>query len=303
MRFRFTLAMWGNWHLSQFERNGLPSLRAPGNLDAIDYHISVHTRPADRDRIAAILQGINADIKTPLPDDMRNDRYAANPAVLDFRTKDYAVAARAGEAWVLLSPDMVWGEGTLAHHRKAFEAGKTLIFRPLLWVDAKKAGTIRDFGRRALARVALECEHSIAREYFRADGPKFSSHTEMIIWLAPGGLLNKTITAEVQTCVASKPLDSCGLATETDEEKMMVIGDSDEAITLALAPSDKDFSTWLTEIPLTADLVRQFTRWYPSPASRHIAAASYRLHADEIDLAEWTMVERRANDFIAEVFQ
>ena len=177
MRFRFTLAVWGDWHLRQLEAHGVPSLRAPGNLGAIDYHISAHTRPADRERLAAILDGLDADIKTPLPDDMRGDRHAANPAVLGFRAADRAEAAAAGEAWALLSPDMVWGEGTLAHHNAAFEAGKTMIFRPLLWVDAEKAGTIRDFGRRHLARVALEHEHAIARGYFRADGPCFSSHT------------------------------------------------------------------------------------------------------------------------------
>ena len=168
MRFRFTLAAWGDWHLDQLARHGVPSLRAPGNLDAVDYHISVHTRPADRDRLAAILDGLDADIKTPLPDDMRADRYAANPAVLRFKADDYAAAAAAGEAWVLLSPDMVWGEGTLAHHRRAFEAGKAVVYRPLLWVDAERAGVVRDFGRRSLAKVALECEHAIARDYFRA---------------------------------------------------------------------------------------------------------------------------------------
>ena len=40
MRFHFTLAVWGEWHLNQLETHGIPSLRAPGNLDAVDYHIS-----------------------------------------------------------------------------------------------------------------------------------------------------------------------------------------------------------------------------------------------------------------------
>ena len=303
MRFRFTLAVWGDWHLRQFEAHGVPSLRAPGNLGAVDYHISAHTRPADRDRLAAALQGLDADVKTPLPDDVRGDRHAANPAILGFRTEDRAAAAAAGEAWALLSPDMVWGEGTLAHHRAAFEAGKTMIFRPLLWVDAEKAGVVRDFGRRSLAKVALEHEHAIARDYFRADGPRFSSHTEMIIWPAPGGLLNKTITGELQTCVASAPQDGFGLATEADEGKMEVVGDSDEAIALAMAPPDKDFSTWLSHEPLSPGLVRQFAGWYPSPAMDKVARRSYRLHAGDIDPAEWAEVERRADAFIAEVFR
>ena len=49
--------------------------------------------------------------------------------------------------------------------------------------------------------------------------------------------------------------------------------------------------------------MRQFTGWYPSPASEKIARRSYRLHADDIDAAEWAEVERRADGFIAEVFK
>ena len=124
----------------------------------------------------------------------------------------------------------------------------------------------------------------------------------MIIWPAPGGLLNKTITAEVQTCIALNPLNGYGLATEEDEDKMLVVADSDEAITLAMAAPGKDFSEWLTQIPLSAATVRAFMENYPSAATEKIARHSYRLHAGAIDLDEWAEVERRANAFIAEVF-
>ena len=304
MKFRFTLAVWGDWHLDQFERNALPSLRAPGNLDAVDYHISAHTRPADRDRLAAILQGVNADIKTPLADGVRSDQATANSVVHGCKMQDYAAA----EAWALMSPDMVWGEGTLAHHRRAFESGKTVIYRPLLRVDADKVGTIRDFSKRSLARIALESEHSVARKFYRADGPLFSSHAEMIIWPAPdGGLLNKTITAEVQTGLAGQMGGAECLATDSDENKMLVVGDSDEAITLALASPDKDFSHVVGTGPLTPEIIRTFTSWYQSPATEKIARHSYRLHANDIDLAEypsrWEAVEKQADAFIAEVFR
>lgn len=304
MKFRFTMAAWGDWHISQLERNGLPSLRAPGNLDAIDYHISVHTRPADHDRIAAALAGLSADIKTPLPDDMQSDQGTANGVVHVCKSQDHAAASAAGEVWALLSPDMVWGEGTLAHHRQAFKSGKTVIYRPLLRVDAEKAGTISDFGKRSLARIALENEHSVSREFYRADGPLFSSHAEMIIWPAPCGLLNKTITAEMQTCIASSTAPNGEFMTpEVVEDELLIVGDSDEAITLALAPPNKDFSHIVGTSPLTPDIIRTFANWYSSPASEKIARHSYRLHADDVDFAEWTEVEREANEFVAEAFR
>ena len=301
MKFRFTLAVWGDWHLRQLEMHGVPSLLAPGNLDAIDYRISAHTRPSDRERLAAALRGLNADIEAPLPGDVRGDQKTANDALHVFKMQDHAAAAAAGEAWALLSPDMVWGEGTWAHHRGALEAGKTVIYRPLLRVDAEEAGTVRDFGKRALARLALEHEHGVARKFYRADGPLFSPHSDMIIWPAPGGLLNKTVTADVQTCVAGQsPAIEFLLAPEASE--MLVVGDSDEAIALAMSPPEKDFKHVVGSGPLTAALVQQFASWYPSAATEKIARFSYRLHAGDIDPAEWAPVELRADAFIAEVF-
>jgi len=301
MRFRFTFVVWGDWHIDQFVKHGLPSLRAPGNLDAIDYHISATTRPSDLERVQATLDGLNAEVRASLPDDVKSDQGTANSKVHDCKIQDYAAAQCAGEAWALLAPDMVWGEGTLAHHRQAFEAGKTAIYRPLLRVDAEKVGTISDFSRRALAKVALEYEHSVAKMFYRADTPLFSSHSEMIIWNAPGGLLNKTITADIQTCMARQiPLVEF---LAPDENKMLVVGDSDEAITLAMAPPNKD-TTWLvgTE-PLSIAIVRAFLKAYPSPASEKIARHSYRLHANDINPADWVDIEQHANKFIDEVFK
>jgi hypothetical protein len=304
MKFRLTLAVWGKWHLDQFETNALPSLRASGNLDAIDYHISAHTRPADRERLASLLQGFNADIKTPIRDDVQSDQGTSNDTVFGRNIDDRSAAAAAGEAWALLSPDMVWGEGTFAHYRRLFEAGKKAIFRPLLRVDSERAGIITDFGKRALARIALEHEHDIARRFYRADGKLFSSHAEMVIWPAPGGLINKTITAETQVCMpAAVQLDGQGLAPDLAPDEMAVICDSDESISLAMTAPGKDFSWLLGTEPLKLDIVRAFLKWYYSPACQHIAAKSYRLHDRDIDPAAWEQIERHADDFIKAVFE
>lgn len=304
MRFRFTLTLWGDWHISQLEKHGLPSLKAPGNLDAIDYHISVNTRPADRERVTAALQGLNFDIKTPLRDDIGSDQGTANDTVFTRNVEDRMAAIAAGEAWGLLSPDMVWGEGTWAHHRYVLESGKWAIFRPLLRVDASMAGTIADFSKRNLARIALECEHSVAKTYYRADGEKFSNHAEMIIWPAPGGLINRTITAEVPVCIPSRvPLHGGGLAAIPLENEMHVVADSDEAIALAMAQPDKDMSWLANDDPISVEKVRGFLRAYDSPASRFVAWRSYWLHADDVVHGEWLEPERRLNEFIRKVFE
>jgi hypothetical protein len=304
MRFRFTFVVWGDWHIDQFARHGLPSLRAPGNLDAIDHVVSAKTRPRDAERVRALLDGVNAEIEVLLPDDVGSDQATCNSTVFWHNCNDRAVAASAGEAWGLLSPDMVWGEGTWRHHRAVLEGGgKKAIFRPLLRVDSERAGTVRDFRRRSLAAVALEHEHAVAKTQYRAGGPTFSPHAEMIIWEAPGGLVNRTITAEVQTCLpAACPFNGQGLAGWPLDGEMHVVGDSDEAVALAMCPPDKDFGWLRGARPLDAEVVRGFLKSYSSPASRGIARRSYRLHAGDVDPEAWEEVDRRANAFVEEVF-
>jgi hypothetical protein len=303
MRFRFTFVVWGDWHIDQFVKHGLPSLRAPGNLDAIDHHISADTRPADYERVKAVLAGLNADVRVTVGDDTGSDQGTANNTVFGRNVEDRIEAGRRGEAWALLAPDMVWGEGTFAHYRRLFEAGKKAVFRPLLRVDSDKAGTITDFSKRALAKVALESEHDIAKKFYRADGDLFSSHAEMIIWPAPGGLINKTITAEVQVCVPSFSLNGQGVAPDLRPDEIAVMQDSDESICLAMTAPGKDFSWLLGQGPLRLDTVRAFLKWYHSPTCRHIASASYRLHDRDISSQEWEAVERHADDFIRRVFE
>lgn len=303
MKFVFTLSVWADWHVNQFFKNALPSLRAPGNLDSVDYRISVHTCPCDVEGLRKALAGLVYDVEATLPDNITSDRNAAHPVVSRFKEEDRA-AAGDGDVWLLLAPDMVWAQGTLAYYRHLFEQGKKAIFRPLLRVDSDKAGTIADFSNRALAKVALESEHDLVKKFYRASGPHFSRHAEMVTWEAPGGLVNQTITAEMQVCLAKLELfGPHNLAPDLSPDEMAVIRDSDEGITLAMMASNADVK-WLDgAMSLTPRFVEDFLRWYPSPASRHIASRPYRLHAKDIDAAEepaWREVERRAKALIEE---
>ena len=107
MMFRFSLAVWGDWHIDQFVRNALPSLKAPGTLGAIDHVIAVHTRPADVERLRAALDGVNAELLAPIADDTAGDQSTANITIQGYAAQDIQAAAAAGEVWGLLAPDMV----------------------------------------------------------------------------------------------------------------------------------------------------------------------------------------------------
>jgi hypothetical protein len=304
VKFWLTLVVWGDWHLSQFEAHGLPSLRAPGNLEAVDYRIAAYTRPSDVARLQSVLHGFPATILAALPDDLKCEQATADATLRHYYGQDRADAARFGEAWMQVAPDMVWGEGTLLHHKRALEAGKKAIFRPLLRVDSSLTGTIKHFSRCYLASLALRWEHEMARTFYRADGTKFSPHAEMIIWEAPGGLLNQTVTAAVQTCnPAAVRLNWATLLEDEPDDTLEVVTDSDQVITLAMCPPDKPFLFGHGAVKLAPETVRGFLRGYSSPASSYIMRRPYRLHCEDIRYLEtWGIQERRALRFASEVF-
>lgn len=303
MMFRFSLAVWGDWHIDQFVRNALPSLKAPGNLDAIDYVIAVHTRPADVERLRAALEGVNAELLAPIADDTAGDQTTANVTIQGYAARDIQAAVAAGEVWGLLAPDMVWSEGTFALYRQLLEAGNRMVFRPLLRVDSEKAGTIREFGARHLAALALDHEHSVGGIY-RADAERFTTHTETIIWPAPDGRLHQTISTDVVLCVANRTrITPQFLSAEQFVDGMAVVTDSDQSVALAMCQPEKHYEWQYGRGPLTPELVREFMKNYPSPALRGLASRPYRLHAGDLDPARWEEVERRAADFIDAVFE
>lgn len=303
MKWRFSLAVWGDWHINQLIAHGLPSLKASGNLDAIDYVIAVYTRPADFERLRVALEGVNAELHTPIAEDIGGWQEVANITIQEYAAQDIQTAVAAGEVWGLLAPDMVWSEGTFAHYRQLIEAGKKVIFRPLLRVDSDQAGTIEQFGTRHLAKLALECEHSIGKLY-RADAEHFTSHAETIIWPAPDGRLHQTISADVVLCVANKmDISPQFLSGEEFGDQMAVIRDSDKSVALAMCPADKHYEWQNGNGPLSPASVRNFQAGFPSPALRGLAERPYRLHSEDTDPANWAEVEQRARDFIAKVFE
>lgn len=302
MRFLLTLAVWGDWHIDQLVRNALPSLRAPGNLDAVDYVISVHTRAREADRVMSALAGANIEIRAPIPENTGSAQAIANGAIHHCARLDFERASAAGEVWGLLAPDMVWSEGSFALYRRLIEGGNKAVFRPLLRVDSALAGTVREFGNRHLAKLALDCEHEMGRLY-RADADGFTTHTEAIIWTAPDGRLHQTISADVVLCLARETgVTGQFLCAEEYNGRMAAVRDSDESVALAMTPPDKDYE-WQSggATPLSPTLIRAFLSAYPSAAWRGLGAQTYRLHAGDTDAARWVEVERRAIDFIESI--
>jgi hypothetical protein len=294
--------VWGDWHISQFIKHGLPSLKAPGNLDAIDYVIAVHTTPRDIGKLMPALRGVKTEFYTSIPDKLPAHLSSAVDVQQAIHRGERGLAERTGAMWACLPPDVVWGEHSWALYRKFFEAGKWAIFQHMPRATDDAGAAFYDYSKRHLARVALDFEHPLGRMY-RADNPTFPKHAELIIWPAPHGLLTRLLASEIKVCDPSKvAVNRMAQSARTLGDRAAVIQDSDEAIAISLASVHKDEDWTRDGVPLSAQVVRSFLGDYPSPATRDLARYSYRLHADEADPASWLAAERRADNLMASIF-
>ena len=305
VKFRLTCAVWGDWHVDTFLRYGLPSLQAQGNLDAIDYVLAVHTTPKDAARLLPALRHLNREIYTPLYGDIPSGLAHAVDAQQTLHRFDRQKARHTGAIWACVPPDVVWGEGTFARYRELLDAGKAVIFHHMPRVALEPAApALGYFGRRHLARVALDFEHPLGRMY-RADNPSFPPHAELVLWEIEGGagIVARLLASEVKLLDPSKiGVNHLCQVDRALGDRAGVIADADEAIALSLAPVYKD-SDWARDgAPLCAQTVRAFLEQYPSPATRELARHSYRLHAGEVSPHQWAAAERRADALMAEIF-
>lgn len=303
MKFRLTCAVWGDWHVDAFLRYGLPSLQAPGNLDALDYTLAIHTTPRDAGRLMPALRGLNREVYTPLYTSPPEGLAAAVSTQQALHRFDRAHARRHGQIWACVPPDVVWGEGTFARYRDLIAAGKTVIFHHMPRVSLEPAArALAYFGKRHLARVALDFEHPLGRMY-RADNPQFPPHCELVLWPAATGILCRLLAAEIKLADPSKvPINDVAQANRSLGAGMAVIRDVDEAMALSLAPVYKDEDWARDGVPLNAQIVRDFLEKYPSPATRDLARHSYRLHAGDVTPAAWAAAEQQADALMAQVF-
>lgn len=304
MKFRLTTVVWGEWHVDAFLRYGLPSLLAPGNLDAIDYTLAIHTSPRDAGRLMPALRGLKREIYTPIyTKPIENLAVSAGIQQMMHRF-DRRHARKSGAVWACVPPDVVWGEGTFARYRAMLETGKTAVFHhmPRVEIETAAAAIGGDFSRRNLARVALDHEHPLGRMH-RADNPAFPPHCELAIWPAGGGLLSRMMSSEIKLADPVRvPINEAAQAAQPLGLGMGVIQDADEAMALSLAPVYKDRDWARDGAPLSAQMARDFLAKYPSPATRELARYSYRLHAGNVSPAAWVAAERQADTLMATIF-
>jgi hypothetical protein len=294
--------VWGDWHLDAYLNVNLPTLLAPGNLPALrEMHnlvYVIHTRSADVARIrgARTFQRLEALVPVTLrviaDEEKLRDPIAAHVEIWQDALRE---ARRTRRFPLLMPPDVLWSDGSLAHVGALLGDSKRAIYAPLLRVTSnsflpafrERFGSSPDLVAvpgRDLVRMSLEHLHPLMAAYSRASR-YFPRHAEMVLWpVAQQGWVRLN---------SAQLID--GVLPWADQQ---LIGDSDHLFGVSLAPLGKDVGWHSAAWRITTLDVAQWWLIHDSPANDYVAGARIRWHIGPIDEQAWQAREAGANLFI-----
>lgn len=310
---RLACAVWGDWHIDQFVRFCWPSMNAAGNLEALTPKLRIHTRRCDAERLQASLS--DCEIIGSLSDDLDGDLGNAVQAHTSAWMYECDKAARLGESVILISPDVIYGEGTFARYVELLGNGADAVHHVMHRVNAEDAGkqmladyadgrVVSPFARRYLARIALDHEHLLSKCY-RFGSQNIPRHVEFLNWecVKREAIMTRIV---VNDCRALKPAN-CTLKATTfivsNDVKHASIRSSDEAIGLSLTPAGKDKSWVQKGGPLDYRLAVKALRSYGTIYNREMSDVSYRLFATPQPDSVWEAADFEADGVIREIFR
>lgn len=207
--------MWGEEYLQGYLNACLPNQLSLGNLGALsddpDIRYTIYTSPTDalvlknHPMYERLRQSVTVEIITF--DDMvaSSDWRVAFP--LMARAHDHAFAQAAGndDGVIILPPDQVYSEGTLAQVVRLARAGKRVVMIPECRLKkesfipalrrrfADEAGLIAP-AQRELVALAMEHLHPVTESFF-INSKRFNRAAYKIYWPIPGeGLLSRCLT-------------------------------------------------------------------------------------------------------------
>jgi hypothetical protein len=211
-------AVWGEWHTNAFLSACLPSLLAEGNLPALAgqypcrYCIATNARgaaPIEASLAFRRLRNIVEPKLTVLADEHfsgdTTDDAVANQSLIWGMQIERSKFDQSNI--ILMGPDIVTANGSLAHIGVLFEAGERAIFtkairsidetfRPALGAFTSPEGTIR-IDSRSLVRLVLEHLHPLVGQHILGN-ERFAAHSELLLRpLANEGFAMRLLASEV----------------------------------------------------------------------------------------------------------
>lgn len=324
-RYAFILAIWGEKYISRFTSHGLPTQLAPGNLPALPsdrctYHI--FTRAADVPKLSSSASFQHLQQLMPTKIHFIDDVYLGLRYAAMTECHNRGIACGKGKdcAFVFLSPDTLWSDGSLSHMHQVLSTGKRAVLIAGPRVAAEQALPLLDslppqsdcsirLSGRTLVDLILKTSHPLSKADTWSEGGKrflggsfhFDVKEEGILmmcpWLHP--LAVRPVNPAVRltnTLDFQYVQDSC-----PSLDDLHVVEDSDQLCVAEFSESDH-MTGFLSATPLPLkdhiDHLRQNGGTHNLAFLRH----RIRLHAGELS-PRWVEVEQASNLVMDEIYR
>jgi hypothetical protein len=316
MKFFFSTPVWGSGHIELFQKIGLPSLLAAGNLPAMaesgDCHYYIYTREQDvefltncaaYERLTALMPVHIELIAKPIevPHHTMSEGHADT-----LRRADEADAAA-----VFLPPDCVWADGSLANLVKHVKAGKSVVHMTGVRLNRDTAlpGLLEQAGEdsalalepQKLVAYGLDHFHPIALSHFwnEYEGGLLPAN---LYWTVPGeGLVIRCfhlhplmVKSQMKGARFNGTIDDdLALSVCPDVSRDYIVTDSDEILAFELSAP-----THQAGAPFQNGQIECIAAWAEVGTNlrhRELAMHTIRMHSKPMTRSAWSSVERGAD--------
>jgi len=316
MKFFFSTPVWGAGHIELFQKIGLPSLLAAGNLPAMavngecEYYI--YTREQDVELLTVcpayerLKQLMPVRIEyIPLPIEVPHH------AMSECHADTLRRADEADAAAVFLPPDCVWAKSSLSNLLKHAKAGKSVVHMtgvrlnrdtamPGLLVEADPEGDLV-LEPQELVAFGLEHLHPIALSHFwnEHEGGLLPAN---LYWTVPGeGLVIRCfhlhplfVKSQMRGSKFNGTIDDdLALSVCPDVSRDYIVEDSDEILAFELSAP-----THQAGAPFQKGQIECIAAWAEVGTNlrhRQLARHTIRMHSAPMTKSAWDEVERKAN--------
>jgi hypothetical protein len=313
-RYRFILPVWGEKFVERFLRFALPSQLAPGNLPALPadrctYHVFTPTKDARRMCAAPSFQRLQRLVPTvlePIDDVYLGYAYAA---MTECHNRGLARGCNQDCAFVFVTPDSLWSDGSFRHFHELTESGKRAILLACTRINAEEALAelaskpadpgLRLTGRQVVALTIKHLHHSFQAYQWTENGNRGPGHFRFAV--GRDGIL---VRATHLHPVVIRPVDTrARLTTNLDGDfvrnscpsfaQVHLITDSDDACAVEFSDAAYQDGCYSKQpIPL-ADHVA-FLKQNTDEHHRGYLRRQIRLHTRDIT-SEWENVETESD--------
>ena len=320
--FYFLTPVWGASYAKLYVDTVIPAQLSPGNLPAFKdtpncrYFIYTRREDAETIRASAIFKELDATV--PVTFELIPDQIGVvHNLMTDCFRRGIAAAEKTDAAALLMTPDLVFADGSFRTIKRLSEEGRDVIFVPSIRTvknsaDAAlhksfKSGNVISVPPRQLMQVALDNLHPLAHSAWWEEGD--------------GGLIPATIYWRVDNegivahCFHLHPIlvhaqhkdvtffgtvdDDYIMAACPDATRDALVTDSDDVFAIDLSDPWRYF-----EMRFAKGSVRDTVRWaeqFANPRHHNLFASTIRMHVGISRPERWKEVERRAQTVVDEI--